>query len=211
MLVLFHFHSTSRGSVPHTHQPHKTTDQPPKLYCSLVAPFGPVHFTEYKPNLAYLEFSLEKILIHDPEARTRETETVYKEGTKVTIPTLLFHNKYNYLPNYLVPMTPPLTLQSERLQKSVTASESTSTKVFGEMYITLTGLIDSMVPASRPWALLGELISYIVKLAPILWWALPASSQEPPTDWLPNTLGCIQVHDIPQEYCSRKEWLHYFS
>ncbi|KAJ9072752.1 hypothetical protein DSO57_1024025 [Entomophthora muscae] len=62
------------------------------------------------------------------------------------------------------------------------------------MYLTLTGLIDSMVPASRPWALLGKLLSYIVKLAPILWWALPAgpaghppaSSQEPPTGCIPE-------------------------
>ncbi|KAJ9083628.1 hypothetical protein DSO57_1032829 [Entomophthora muscae] len=50
------------------------------------------------------------------------------------------------------------------------------------------GLIDLMVPASGPWYLLGKLLSYIVKLAPILWWALPAglanrllaSSKEPP-------------------------------
>ncbi|KAJ9083688.1 hypothetical protein DSO57_1032293 [Entomophthora muscae] len=56
------------------------------------------------------------------------------------------------------------------------------------MYITLTGLIDSMVPMSGLWAVLGKILSYIVKLAPILWWALPAgpvgclptSSQEPP-------------------------------
>ncbi|KAJ9051743.1 hypothetical protein DSO57_1002006 [Entomophthora muscae] len=60
--------------------------------------------------------------------------------------------------------------------------------MFGVMYITLTGLIDSMVPTSGPWAILGKLLSYIVKLAPILWWALPAgpvgrlptSPQEPP-------------------------------
>ncbi|KAJ9056399.1 hypothetical protein DSO57_1033398 [Entomophthora muscae] len=41
-------------------------------------------------------------------------------------------------------MSPPLTLQSYCPQESVTASESTLTQVFGVMYITLTGLIDSM-------------------------------------------------------------------
>ncbi|KAJ9052125.1 hypothetical protein DSO57_1037313 [Entomophthora muscae] len=91
-------------------------------------------------------------------------------------------------------MTPPLTLQPDHLQESVATNESTSTQVFGVMYITLTGLIDSMVPTSRPWADLGKSLSYNVKLAPILWWALPAgpagrllaSSQEPPTSWIPD-------------------------
>ncbi|KAJ9083822.1 hypothetical protein DSO57_1030896 [Entomophthora muscae] len=86
-------------------------------------------------------------------------------------------------------MTPSHTLRPNRLQDSAATDESTSTQIFGVMYITLTGLIDSMVPTSRPWAILGKLLSYIVKLAPILWWALPsgpagcppASSQEPPS------------------------------
>ncbi|KAJ9088081.1 hypothetical protein DSO57_1026732 [Entomophthora muscae] len=92
-------------------------------------------------------------------------------------------------------MTPPLTPRPDRLQESVATDESTSTQIFGVMYITLTGLIDSMVPTSGPWAILGKLLSYIVKLAPILWWALPAgpagcppaSPQEPPTGWIPDT------------------------
>ncbi|KAJ9070634.1 hypothetical protein DSO57_1005728 [Entomophthora muscae] len=94
-------------------------------------------------------------------------------------------------------MTLPLTLWPDCPQESVAANESASTQIFGVMYITLTSLIDSMVPASRPWALLGKLLSYIVKLVPILWWALPAgpagrppaSSQEPPTGWIPDTLA----------------------
>ncbi|KAJ9082374.1 hypothetical protein DSO57_1005238 [Entomophthora muscae] len=85
-------------------------------------------------------------------------------------------------------MTLPLTPQPNRLQESVAASKSTSTQIFGVMYITFTGLIDSMVPVSGTWAVLGKLLPYIVKLAPIMWWALPAgpagrlpaSSQEPP-------------------------------
>ncbi|KAJ9082018.1 hypothetical protein DSO57_1008695 [Entomophthora muscae] len=85
----------------------------------------------------------------------------------------LVTDKYNHLPTYLVPMNLPLIPRPNHLQESVAANESTSTQIFGVMYITLTSLIDSM-------------------LAPILWWALPAgpaghpptSSQEPPT-------GCI--------------------
>ncbi|KAJ9076629.1 hypothetical protein DSO57_1024285 [Entomophthora muscae] len=95
---------------------------------SPIAPYGPVHFTEYPSNPAYSEFTLEEILIHDPEARTRETETVYREDTKAIIPLLLFRNKYNYLPAYLVPMTLSLTPQPKHMQESVTASKSTSTQ-----------------------------------------------------------------------------------
>ncbi|KAJ9071455.1 hypothetical protein DSO57_1036736 [Entomophthora muscae] len=105
-------------------------------------------------------------------------------------------------------MTPPHTPQPNRLLDSVATDESTSTQIFGVMYITLIGLIDSMVPTSRPWAILGKLLSYIVKLAPILWWALPsgptgrppASSQEPPSGWIPdnNPTLCIRRQDKDQ-------------
>ncbi|KAJ9080926.1 hypothetical protein DSO57_1019736 [Entomophthora muscae] len=186
ILVIFHLQSTSCCPAPHTHQFQETADQLPDLYCPPGAPYGPVHFTEYPPNPAYLEFTLE----------TRETKTVYREGHKITIPPLLFCNKYNHLPVYLAPRTLPLTLRPKCPQESVAANESTSTQIFGVMYITLTSLIDFMVPSSRPWALLGKLLSYIVKLIPILWWALPAgpagcppaSSQKPPTGWIPERL-----------------------
>ncbi|KAJ9054516.1 hypothetical protein DSO57_1013594 [Entomophthora muscae] len=209
LLVLLHLQSTPCGSTPRAHLPQETADQPPKLYRPPGAFFGPVHFTKYPPNLAYLEFTLEEILIHNPEAKTRETETVYREGIKITIPPLLFQDKYNFLPAYLVPMTPPHTLRPNRLQESVATDESTSTQIFGVMYITLTGLIDSMVPTIRPWAVLGKLLSYIVKLAPILWWALPAglvghlpaSSQEPLAGWIPDIHHTARVF-IPLDFAS---------
>ncbi|KAJ9070506.1 hypothetical protein DSO57_1007434 [Entomophthora muscae] len=208
----------SRVSAPHTHLPQETADQPPDLYCPPGAPFCPVYFTKYPPKPVYSEFTLEEILIHNPKARTRETEVLYREGTKIIWPPLLFRDKYNFRPAYLVPMTPPLTLQPNLLQESVATNESTSTQIFGVMYITLTGLIDSMVPVSGPWAVLGKLLSYIVKLAPILWWALPtgpagclpAGSQEPPTGWIPKNAGdCLDFgrvglyplgrDDVPKE------------
>ncbi|KAJ9073732.1 hypothetical protein DSO57_1012953 [Entomophthora muscae] len=102
---------------------------------------------------------------------TRETELTGHEGT---VPPLLFCNKNSYLPAYLVPMTISLTLRPNCSQEYVATGESTSTKIFGVMYITLTGLINSMVLTSRPWATLGKSLSYNVKLAPILWWALPS-------------------------------------
>ncbi|KAJ9069923.1 hypothetical protein DSO57_1013636 [Entomophthora muscae] len=91
-------------------------------------------------------------------------------------------------------MTPPLTPRPDRPLEPTTAAKTTSTQLFGVLYITLTGLVDSMVPNSRPWSLLRQYLSYIIKLAPILWWALPAGltapHPKPPNastyDWLPD-------------------------
>ncbi|KAJ9080514.1 hypothetical protein DSO57_1024117 [Entomophthora muscae] len=92
-------------------------------------------------------------------------------------------------------MDPPVTLRPDRPQEAVIVNESTSTQLFGIRYIVLPGLVDSMVLTDGPWALLGKLFPYIVKLAPILWWAclsglvgcLPASFSEPAAGWLPET------------------------
>ncbi|KAJ9089186.1 hypothetical protein DSO57_1015513 [Entomophthora muscae] len=48
-----------------------------------------------------------------------------------------------------------------------TAAETTSTQLFGVLYINLTGMVDFMVPTSRPWSLLGQSMSYIFKLDPL--------------------------------------------
>ncbi|KAJ9049360.1 hypothetical protein DSO57_1025379 [Entomophthora muscae] len=197
VLVIFHLNSSQvdrqAAALPQ--------DQPAKLsqalYCLPGAPFGPVHFTEYPPNLAYSEYDLKTILIANPLARTRSTKYIGHKGKRVKIPPLLFKDKYNYLPAYFVPMTPPLTPQPDCLLKPTTAAKTTSTQLFGVLYITLTELVDSMVPNSRPWSLLGQSVSYIIKLAPILWWALPAGSAvphpEPPKastyNWLPDRTG----------------------
>ncbi|KAJ9058891.1 hypothetical protein DSO57_1007571 [Entomophthora muscae] len=91
-------------------------------------------------------------------------------------------------------MTPSLTPRPDHPLEPTAAAETTSTQLFGVLYITLTGLVDSVVPNSRPWSLLVQYVSYIIKLAPILWWALPAGSAAPhpkPSntstyDWLPD-------------------------
>ncbi|KAJ9076895.1 hypothetical protein DSO57_1021972 [Entomophthora muscae] len=92
-------------------------------------------------------------------------------------------------------MTLPLTPQPNPPMKPATAAETTSTQLFGVLYITLTGLVDSMVPNSGTWSLLGQSVSYIINLASILWWALPTGPTvpcpEPPNAslyaWLPDT------------------------
>ncbi|KAJ9057143.1 hypothetical protein DSO57_1025301 [Entomophthora muscae] len=109
-------------------------------------------------------------------------------------------------------MTPPLTLQPDCPIETPTAGETTSTQLFGVLYITLTGMVDSMVPNSGPWSLLVQSISYIIKLAPILWWALPTGPSpphpEPPNAstyaWFPGNkpdcIKCLIAWQEMQEY-----------
>ncbi|KAJ9063291.1 hypothetical protein DSO57_1001729 [Entomophthora muscae] len=68
-------------------------------------------------------------------------------------------------------------------------------KLFGIVYITLKGVIDTIIPAAILWSWVGKSLSYIFKLAPLLWWALPAKTLSqviPKTnrlaaqDWIPE-------------------------
>ncbi|KAJ9086789.1 hypothetical protein DSO57_1000414 [Entomophthora muscae] len=102
------------------------------------------------------------------------------------MPPLLFKDKYNYMPAYFVPMTPPFTLRPNRPMETPTADETTSTQLFGVLYITLTGMVDTMVPNSGPWSLLGQSVSYIIKVAPILWWANLKSPNASTYAWFPD-------------------------
>ncbi|KAJ9084486.1 hypothetical protein DSO57_1023948 [Entomophthora muscae] len=103
------------------------------------------------------------------------------------------------MPAYFVPMTLPLTPQPDCPMEPSTDANTTSTQLFGVLYITLTELVDSMVPNSGPWSLLGQSLSSIIKLAPILWWALPTGLAVPRPEspnassyaWLPDILGGI--------------------
>ncbi|KAJ9061310.1 hypothetical protein DSO57_1021882 [Entomophthora muscae] len=106
-------------------------------------------------------------------------------------------------------MTLPLTPQPNRPQESMVANESVLKQLFGVIYITLTGLVDSMVPSNGPWAILDKSLSYIVKLAPIIWQAipsgpadhLPANSQEPPAGWIPdNSIKIVPFKKNPVLY-----------
>ncbi|KAJ9089643.1 hypothetical protein DSO57_1010594 [Entomophthora muscae] len=98
-------------------------------------------------------------------------------------------------------MAPPVTPRPDSPLEPTAVAKTTSAQLFGVLYIILTGLVDSMVPSSGPWSLLGQSISYIIKLAPILWWALPASlaapHPEPPNastyDWIPERI----IHFTP--------------
>ncbi|KAJ9070470.1 hypothetical protein DSO57_1007662 [Entomophthora muscae] len=70
-----------------------------------------------------------------------------------------------------LPMTPkPMPASSPNLLTDRTG------KLFGIVYITLTGVIDTIIPASGLRSWVGKSFSYLFKLVPLLWWALPAKN-----------------------------------
>ncbi|KAJ9055444.1 hypothetical protein DSO57_1003941 [Entomophthora muscae] len=69
------------------------------------------------------------------------------------------------------PVTPkPMLASSPDLPTNHTG------KLFVIVYITLTGVIGTIIPATGPWSWAGQSFSYLFKLAPLLWWALPTKS-----------------------------------
>ncbi|KAJ9054016.1 hypothetical protein DSO57_1018892 [Entomophthora muscae] len=80
-------------------------------------------------------------------------------------------------------MEPPVTPKPMPASSAKLPLDHTN-KLFGILYITLTGVIDTIVPAAGLWLWVGKSMSYLIKLAPILWWALLTQSV---TRQFPNT------------------------
>ncbi|KAJ9088494.1 hypothetical protein DSO57_1022605 [Entomophthora muscae] len=105
-------------------------------------------------------------------------------------------------------MTLPLTPQPNHPKETSAVANTTSTQLFGVLYITLTGMVDTMVPNSGPWSLLGQSVSYIIKLAPILWLALPSGLAvfcPKPTNastyaWLPEIIPDVATEPMRVQY-----------
>ncbi|KAJ9055368.1 hypothetical protein DSO57_1004572 [Entomophthora muscae] len=72
-------------------------------------------------------------------------------------------------------MDPPATPKPMPASAAELPQDHTN-KLFGIIYIALTGVIDTIVPAAGLWSWLSKSMSYLIKLAPILWWALPTQS-----------------------------------
>ncbi|KAJ9063505.1 hypothetical protein DSO57_1000086 [Entomophthora muscae] len=91
-------------------------------------------------------------------------------------------------------MTLPLTPQPDRPMEPPITAMTMSTQLFGVLYITLTVMVDNMMPNSGPWSLLGLSVSYIIKLALILWWALPTD----PTILSPESTNASTYAWLPE-------------
>ncbi|KAJ9077831.1 hypothetical protein DSO57_1012869 [Entomophthora muscae] len=91
-------------------------------------------------------------------------------------------------------MKPPVTPKPMPASSPDLPTDHTS-KLFGIVYITLTGVVDTIVPAAGLWSWVGKSASYLLKLAPLLCWALPAktlaqvtprNSRPAAQDWVPD-------------------------
>ncbi|KAJ9081753.1 hypothetical protein DSO57_1011347 [Entomophthora muscae] len=197
VLEIFHLNSSQVDNTV----PACSRDQPADPLLALYHPpealFEPVHIIKYSPNPVYLEYNLENMLIANPLARTRKTKIIECKGKWYVRLPRLFKDKYNFLPAYLVPMTLPLTPQPNRPMEPA-ADETTSIQQFGVLYITMTGLMGSMVPNSGPWFLLRQYLSYINKLAHILWWVLPTGPVVP----CPKSPNAYTYSWLPETYTS---------
>ncbi|KAJ9086771.1 hypothetical protein DSO57_1000397 [Entomophthora muscae] len=139
------------------------------------SPFGPVHFTEYPLKPEYKDYTTDNIMAWDPFARTTELTRYNQEGHWYVTKPHLSRDKYNFLPAYQMDMEPPVTPKPMPAFAAKLPLDYTS-KLFGIVYINLTGVIDTIIPAAGPWLWVGKSMSYLIKLVPILWWALPTQS-----------------------------------
>ncbi|KAJ9077050.1 hypothetical protein DSO57_1020312 [Entomophthora muscae] len=92
-------------------------------------------------------------------------------------------------------MEPPVTPKPMPASSHNLPTDHTS-KLFGIVYIALTEVIDTIILAAGLWSWVGRSFSYLFKLAPLLWWALPANNLVciiPENDgpaaqaWIPDT------------------------
>ncbi|KAJ9070410.1 hypothetical protein DSO57_1008451 [Entomophthora muscae] len=171
----------------------------PAVFCPSGAPFGPVHFTDYPLKPKYKDYTPEKILELDLLACIQFAIRYNRQGLWIFSTPKLFRGKFNYLPAYNIYMEPPVT-PKPMPASSPNLPTDHSSKLFGIVYITLTGVLDTIVPAAVPWSWVGKSASYLLKLAPLLWWALPAKT---PAQVIPRNGRPATQDWIPAKQCHK--------
>ncbi|KAJ9081513.1 hypothetical protein DSO57_1013858 [Entomophthora muscae] len=165
----------------------------PAVFCPASVLFGPVHFTDYPLKPKYKDYTPEKILKLDPLARIQSAVRYNWQGLWIFSTPKLFRGKLNYLPAYNLPMELPVTPKPMPASSPNLPNNHTG-KLFGIVYIILTGVIDTIILAAGPWSWVGKSVSYLFKLAPLLWWALPAKN---PAQVTPKNNGPAAQEWIP--------------
>ncbi|KAJ9079877.1 hypothetical protein DSO57_1030940 [Entomophthora muscae] len=99
-------------------------------------------------------------------------------------------------------MEAPPTPKPDRLQPTPGLTPPTANQYAGIAYITLAGLVNTIVPATEPWALVGQSASYLIKLSPLLWWALPSSQQSKLAAKANRPFPGMWYPDSPLESCT---------
>ncbi|KAJ9086261.1 hypothetical protein DSO57_1006146 [Entomophthora muscae] len=99
-------------------------------------------------------------------------------------------------------MNPPVTPKPMPASSPNLPTDHTD-KLFGIVYITLTGVIDTIILAASLWSWLGKSFSYLFKLAPLLWWVL--STKTPAQITLENNRPAAQdwiPEKSPENHCN---------
>ncbi|KAJ9071885.1 hypothetical protein DSO57_1032758 [Entomophthora muscae] len=180
------------------------------IWCTLWAcPFHRVSFkTEYK------DYTPEKIIELDPLGCIQSAIRYNRQGPWIFSTPKLFRGKFNYLPAYNIYMEPPVTPKPMPTSLPDLPTNHTG-KLFGIVYITLTGVVDTIIPAAGPWSWVGKSASYLLKLAPILWWALPArnpaqvipkNDRPAAQDWIPDIWNSKTVIKIKNYFIQNKNY-----
>ncbi|KAJ9057461.1 hypothetical protein DSO57_1022409 [Entomophthora muscae] len=169
------------------------------------SPFGPVHFTKYPPNPDHKPWTLEDLQWYTRPNAPKEPYQIVCDGKAITIYPLIFNRKFNNPAAYLVPMEPPLTPKPTISTLPTSDATGQSSQFLGVLYLALIGLIDSVLPVAGPWAVAGKALFYLVKLGPIIWWAMPVPALTPPSptgaprySWYPDMQTLILVSDDEQ-------------
>ncbi|KAJ9050650.1 hypothetical protein DSO57_1012618 [Entomophthora muscae] len=156
---------------------HGLPASPPAVFCPPGVLFGPVHFNGYPLKSEYKEYTLEKILEFNPLACIQSTIRYNQQDSWIFSTPKLFRGKFNYLPAYNLTMEPPVTPKPMPASAPNLPTNHTG-KLFGIVYFTLTGVIDTIIPAASPWSWVGKSASYLLKLIPLLWGILYKLPQE---------------------------------
>ncbi|KAJ9066354.1 hypothetical protein DSO57_1010308 [Entomophthora muscae] len=119
-------------------------------------------------------------------------------GNEITIYSLIFNRKYNSPTAYLIPMKPPPTPKLTVSSPHTSDASGQSSQFLGGLYMTLSGLIESDLPATGPWAMAGKALFYLVKLGSIIWWTMLVPASDPPfsegaskSSWYPETPSLV--------------------
>ncbi|KAJ9048269.1 hypothetical protein DSO57_1036742 [Entomophthora muscae] len=176
----------------------------PAVFCPPDVPFSPVHFTNYPLKTKYKDYTPEKILKLNPLVHIQSGVRYNCQGPWIFSTPKLFRGNFNYLPAYNIHMEPPVT-PKPMLTSSPNLPTDHTGKLFGIVYITLTGVIDTIILDASLWSWVGKSISYLFKLAPLLWWSLPAKTLAQVTpennrpaaqDWISDSPAHFWIADI---------------
>ena len=146
---------------------------PPNHNCPTRALFGPVHFTKYPLKPEYQHFNPDYVSKLHPSAHEFVLQRYYPGAEPHLLGITPNHSKA-----YIMDAEPPITPRPMPSSAPDLPADPVS-KLWGIVYITLTGIIETIVPTSGPWSWVGKFISYLFKLAPLLWWAMPAWPDNP--------------------------------